>query len=96
MAQKAKIYKLYQMGVQDRLVLIRDYLTNYRFQFTANGNLSTTHPLEVGVPQGTVRPARNTMCGTGAICGRHCIRPISQRAYKRLLLFRVNGSGSDE
>ncbi|KAJ8737082.1 hypothetical protein PYW07_000353 [Mythimna separata] len=49
------IYKLYQLGVPDRLVLImRDFLSNRSFRYRIEGALSSPHPIRAGVPQGSV------------------------------------------
>lgn len=49
------IYKLYQLGVPDRLVLIlRDFLSNRTFRYRIEGALSSPHPIRAGVPQGSV------------------------------------------
>lgn len=49
------IYKLYQLGVPDRLVtILRDYLSNRSFRYRVDGTLSSSHPLSAGVPQGSV------------------------------------------
>lgn len=49
------LYKLYKLGVPDRLVLIiRDFLSNRTFRFRIEGALSSPHPIRAGVPQGSV------------------------------------------
>lgn len=49
------IYKLYSLGVPDRLVhIIRDYLSNRTFRYRVEGALSSPHPIRAGVPQGSV------------------------------------------
>lgn len=49
------IYKLYEMGVPDRLVhIIRDFLSNRSFRYRVEGTLSTSRPIRAGVPQGAV------------------------------------------
>lgn len=49
------LYKLYQLNVPDRLVLIiRDFLSNRAFRYRAEGSLSAPHPIRAGVPQGSV------------------------------------------
>ena len=49
------LYKLYQLGVPDRLVLIlRDFLANRTFRYRIEGALSSPHPIRAGVPQGSV------------------------------------------
>lgn len=49
------IYKLYQLNVPDRLVLIlRDYLTDRSFRYRVEGSRSSPHPIRAGVPQGSV------------------------------------------
>ncbi|KAJ0176713.1 hypothetical protein K1T71_007892 [Dendrolimus kikuchii] len=48
------IYKLYQFGMPDRLVLIlRDFLLGRSFRFRVEGTRSSPHPLTAGVPQGS-------------------------------------------
>ncbi|KAJ0177653.1 hypothetical protein K1T71_006526 [Dendrolimus kikuchii] len=48
------IYKLYQLGVPDRLVLIlRDFLKDRRFRFRVEGTRSSSHSISAGVPQGS-------------------------------------------
>ena len=52
---KGLIYKLYQLGVPDRLVVIlRDFLSNRTFRYRIDGTLSSAHPIKAGVPQGSV------------------------------------------
>lgn len=49
------VYKLYDMGMPDRLVLIiRDFLTDRSFRYKVEGSFSEPHPLTAGVPQGAV------------------------------------------
>ena len=49
------LYKLYHMGVPDRLVLIiRDFLSNRTFRYRIGDALSSPHPIRAGVPQGAV------------------------------------------
>lgn len=49
------LYKLYTLGVPDRLVrIIRDYLSNRSFRYRIDGALSSPHPIKAGVPQGSV------------------------------------------
>lgn len=49
------IYKLYQLGVPDRLVrLVHDYLSHRSFRFRYEGTLSSPRPIRAGVPQGSV------------------------------------------
>lgn len=49
------IFKLYRLGVPDRLVLIlRDFLSNRSFRYRIEGALSTSRPIRAGVPQGAV------------------------------------------
>lgn len=49
------VYKLYTLGVPDRLVLIiRDFLTNRTFRYRLEGVLSSPRPIRAGVPQGSV------------------------------------------
>ena len=49
------LFKLYQLGVPDRLVLIlRDFLSNRTFRYRIEGALSSPHPIRAGVPQGSV------------------------------------------
>lgn len=49
------IYKLYKLGVPDRLVrIVRDFLSNRRFRYRVEGALSSPRPLLAGVPQGSV------------------------------------------
>ena len=48
------VYKLYQFGVPDRLVLIiQDYLNNRSFRYRVEGVRSDPHPIRAGVPQGS-------------------------------------------
>lgn len=48
------LYKLYQLGVPDRLVhIIRDFLSNRRFRYRVEGTRSSSHPIRAGVPQGS-------------------------------------------
>ncbi|KAA5582515.1 reverse transcriptase family protein, partial [Acinetobacter baumannii] len=48
------IYKLYNMGVPDRLVLIiRDFLSNRSFRYRVEGTRSRPRQLTAGVPQGS-------------------------------------------
>ncbi|TLM25096.1 reverse transcriptase family protein, partial [Acinetobacter baumannii] len=48
------IYKLYNMGVPDRLVLIiRDYLSNRSFRYRVEGTRSRPRHVTAGVPQGS-------------------------------------------
>lgn len=49
------VYKLFLLGVPDRLVLIlRDYLSNRCFRYRVEGTLSDPKPVRAGVPQGSV------------------------------------------
>lgn len=49
------IYKLYGMGLPDRLVLIiQDFLCNRSFRYRVEGTLSEPHRIRAGVPQGSV------------------------------------------
>lgn len=49
------LYKLYQLGVPDRLVLIiRDFLSNRTFRYRIGNALSAPHRILAGVPQGAV------------------------------------------
>lgn len=49
------LYKLYQLGVPDRLVLIiRDFLSDRSFRYRIEGVLSSPRPIRAGVPQGSV------------------------------------------
>ncbi|GBP40816.1 Probable RNA-directed DNA polymerase from transposon BS [Eumeta japonica] len=48
------IYKLYQMNVPDRLILIiHHYLTDRQFMFKHENTYSTRRPIRAGVPQGS-------------------------------------------
>ncbi|KAI8427039.1 hypothetical protein MSG28_014680 [Choristoneura fumiferana] len=52
---KVLIFKLYAMGLPDRLVLIiQDFLRNRSFRYKVEGTLSAPHPIRAGVPQGSV------------------------------------------
>lgn len=49
------IYKLYQLNLPDRLVLIiKDYLTERSFCYRVEKSRSRPHPIAAGVPQGSV------------------------------------------
>lgn len=49
------LYKLYKLGVPDRLVhIIRDYLSDRTFRFRVEGTRSSPRPIRAGVPQGSV------------------------------------------
>ncbi|TLO84139.1 hypothetical protein FEG28_18965, partial [Acinetobacter baumannii] len=49
------IFKLFNMGVPDSLVLIiRDFLSNRSFRYRVEGTRSSPRPLTAGVPQGSV------------------------------------------
>lgn len=49
------IYKLYQLGLPDRLVLIiQNYLNGRSFRFKVEGDRSSSRPIRAGVPQGSV------------------------------------------
>lgn len=49
------IYKLYLLGMPDRLVLtIRDFLRDRSFRYRLEGTYSDPHPIRAGVPQGSV------------------------------------------
>lgn len=49
------LYKLYKLGVPDRLVhIIRDYLSDRTFRFRVEGTHSSPRPIRAGVPQGSV------------------------------------------
>lgn len=49
------IFKLFNLGLPDRLVLIiRDYLSDRCFRYRVEGTLSDPRPVRAGVPQGSV------------------------------------------
>lgn len=49
------LYKLYSIGVPDRLVrILRDYLVDRSFRYRVEGTHSAPHPIRAGVPQGSV------------------------------------------
>lgn len=49
------VYKLYLLGMPDRLVLtIRDFLRDRSFCYRLEGTYSDPHPITAGVPQGSV------------------------------------------
>ncbi|CAK1587705.1 unnamed protein product [Parnassius mnemosyne] len=49
------IYKLYKIGLPDRLVrLVASYLKHRTFRFRHEGTLSSQRPIKAGVPQGSV------------------------------------------
>lgn len=49
------IYKMYQLGLPDRLVLIiRDFLRDRQFRFRVENTHSSPHTTSAGVPQGSV------------------------------------------
>ncbi|XP_048003890.1 uncharacterized protein LOC125240087 [Leguminivora glycinivorella] len=48
------IYKLYQLGIPDRLLhLVADFLSNRLFRYRVESTLSAPHPIRAGVPQGS-------------------------------------------
>lgn len=49
------IFKLFTLGIPDRLVLIlHSFLLHRYFQFRVEGSRSSLHPIRAGVPQGSV------------------------------------------